>query len=278
MIYIGRKNRLRVLKSVDFGLYLDGEELGELLLPTRYVPEGTRPGDSVHVFIYADSDDRLICTTEEPLASVGECAYLKVKEQNDFGTFMEWGLSKDLLVPFNEQAYPMTSGRSYVVYVYLDADTNRIAASTKFHHFLSEDGGDFKLGEQVDLLIASQTELGYKAIVNGTHLGLIFKSEVFQPLKFGQELPGYVRAIRDDGKMDLSLQQAAAEVRDKLEGQILDYLKSHDGVSTITDKSPPELIYKTFKVSKANFKRALGRLYKKRQVLLEKGQVTLLDA
>jgi len=276
MIYVGRKNRMRVVKTVDFGLYLDGGESGEILLPGREVSEDCKPGDFLHVFIYRDSEDRLIATRETPKAMVGEAAFLKVRQQNDVGTFMDWGLSKDLLVPFNEQAWPMNPGRSYVVYLYLDTQTERIAASTKYNRHLNEDGYGFEPGEKVKLMIASRTELGYKAIINNTHLGLIFKTDVFQPLRFGQQLRGYIKVIRDDGKIDLTLQPASQAVRDELEGQILDYLHRHGGVSKITDKSPPELIYKTFKTSKANFKRALGRLYKKRQVLLEKFQVSLI--
>lgn len=277
MIYVGRKNRLRVVKAVDFGIYLDGQDLGEILLPKRDVPDNCKPGDWLHVFIYNDSEDRLIATRTMPKAMVGECAYLKVSQQNDVGTFLDWGLGKDLLIPFNQQAWPMNPGRSYVVCVYLDEQTNRIAASTKYSKYLNEDGSDFEPGEQVSLMIASRTALGYKAVINNTHLGLLFKERVFQDLRFGQELRGYIHGIRDDGKIDLSLQPSSDEVRDQLEGQILDYLKRHNGVSTITDKSPPELIYKTFQASKANFKRALGRLYKKRLVLIEKHRVALTE-
>jgi len=279
MIYIGRSNRMQVNKLVTFGAYLDGGDLGEILLPKRFVPEGCRPGDYVQVFVYADSEDRLVATTERPKVQVGEAAFLKVKQQNEVGTFMDWGLGKDLLVPFNEQAWPMHPGRSSVVFCYLDPQTNRIAASTRFNRHLKEDGrGDFEAGDSVKLMIATRTQLGYKAIINNTHVGLIFKSEVFGDLKYGQQMKGYIKSIREeDGKIDLSLQPSSDEVRDQLEEKIVEYLKAHDGVSTITDKSPPPLIYKTFNASKANFKRALGRLYKKRLVKLEKHRVTLLE-
>ncbi|MCP5428833.1 MAG: GntR family transcriptional regulator [Chromatiaceae bacterium] len=276
MVYVGRKNRLRVVKTVAFGVYLDGGESGEILLPKRDAPDGCKPGDWLHVFIYNDSDDRLIATRETPAAMVGECAYLMVRQQNDVGTFLDWGLSKDLLVPFNEQAWPMHQGRSYVVCVYLDEDTKRIAASTKYSRHLSEDGSGFTPGDEVKLMIAATTELGYKAVINNSHLGLIFKADVFQPLKFGQQLRGYIKTIRDDGKIDLALQPASAEVVDQLEGAILDYMRHNGGVSRITDKSPPDLIYKTFKASKANYKRALGRLYKKRRISIEKYQIVLV--
>jgi hypothetical protein len=277
MIYIGRKNRLQVVKTVGFGAYMNGGEHGEILLPGREMPEGCKPGDWLHVFVYADSEDRLIATRKTPRAMVGECALLKVRQQNDVGTFLDWGLGKDLLLPFNEQAWPMHPGRSYVVYVFLDEQTNRIAASTKYNRHLSEDGSGFRPGQKVKLMIAARTELGYKAVINNSHLGLVFKTDVFQPLRFGQQLPGYIKAIRDDGKIDLSLQPSSSEVRDRLETQILDYLRMHDGISKITDSSPPELIYKTFNTSKASFKRALGRLYRKRQVLIEKHRVVLAE-
>jgi predicted RNA-binding protein (virulence factor B family) len=277
MIYVGRKNRMRVVKAVDFGLYLDGGDAGEILLPRREAPSDCKPGDFLHVFVYRDSEDRLIATRETPKAMVGECALLKVKQQNDVGTFMDWGLSKDLLVPFSEQAWPMNPGRSYVVCLFLDQQTDRVAASTKYSRHLNEDGSGFRPGEKVKLMIASRTELGYKAVINNTHLGLMFKTDVFQPLKFGQQLRGYIKAIRADGKIDLTLQPAPDEARDQLEDQILDYLHRHGGVSKITDKSPPELIYKTFKTSKTNFKRALGRLYRKHRVSIEKYRISLVE-
>lgn len=276
MVAIGQYNHLVVARQVDFGVYLDGEELGEILLPRRYVPENCKPGQKIKVFIYADSEDELIATTEKPYATVGQCAYLKVKASNDVGVFMDWGLLKDLLVPFNEQAFPMNAGRSYVVYVYLDESTDRIAASTKLHHHLSEDGNEFELGQEVSLMIASRSSMGYKAAINNTHLGLIHKTEVFQPLKFGQNLKGYIKTIRPDGKIDLSLRRSARDDRDKLEDQIVAYLKKLGGSCTITDKSPPDLIYKVFKSSKANYKRALGRLYKKKVILIDKERISLL--
>jgi uncharacterized protein len=279
MIHIGRTNRMRVTRGVDFGVFLDGGDLGEILLPKRYVAAGCKPGDWVHVFVYADSEDRRVATTEKPFVQVGEAAYLKVRQQNQVGTFMDWGLGKDLLVPFNEQAWPMHPGRSSVVYCYLDPQTRRIAATTRFNRHLKEDGrGDFEAGQQVRLLIATRTPLGYKAIVDNTHLGLIYKSDVFRELRFGQQLKGYIKALREeDGRIDLSLQASADQVRDELEGKILDYLRAHGGVSTITDRSPPPLIYANFQASKATYKRALGRLYKKRLVTLDKTRITLVD-
>jgi len=278
MIYIGRMNRMKVVKHVDFGVYLDGQDEGEILLPRKDVPHDTQVGDRLHVFIYRDSDDRLIATTKRPLVQVGEAAYLKVKQQNNVGTFMDWGLPKDLLVPFNEQAWPMNEGRNVVIYCYLDENTNRIAGTTKFHRHLSEDGRNvFQEGDAVKGMVAAQTELGYKIILNNTHIGLLYKNEVFKPMRFGHELKVFIKQIRDDGRIDLSIAASNQDVRDELEEKIMAYLKAHDGVSHITDKSPPNVIYDTFNASKANFKRALGRLYKKRLVSLDKTQVRLLS-
>src|SRR5210317_2301093 len=278
MIYIGRMNRMKVVKHVDFGVYLDGQDEGEILLPRKDVPHDTEVGDRLHVFIYRDSDDRLIATTKRPLVQVGEAAYLKVKQQNNVGTFMDWGLPKDLLVPFNEQAWPMNEGRNVVIYCYLDENTNRIAGTTKFHRHLSEDGRNvFQGGDAVKGMVAAQTELGYKIILNNTHIGLLYKNEVFKPMRFGHELKLFIKQIRDDGRIDLSIAASNQDVRDELEEKIMAYLKAHDGVSHITDKSPPNVIYDTFNASKANFKRALGRLYKKRLVSLDKTKVRLLS-
>lgn len=276
MAEIGKRNQLEVVKTVNFGVYLDAQEFGEILLPKRYVPKNCKPGMTLDVFIYADSNDELIATTEVAKASVGQCAYLKVKDQSKVGVFMDWGLSKDLLVPYNEQAYPMQVGRSYVVYVYLDKTSNRIAASTNLHFHLNENGQDFEPGQAVDLMIAAQTSLGYKAIINNSHLGLIYQADVFRVLRFGQTLRGYIKSIREDGKINLTLQLANDDSRDELEEKILLFLRAMGGMSKITDKSPPELIYKTFETSKANYKRALGRLYKQKKILIEKQQITLL--
>jgi predicted RNA-binding protein (virulence factor B family) len=278
MIYIGRMNRMKVVKHVDFGVYLDGQDEGEILLPRKDVPHDTEVGDRLHVFIYRDSDDRLIATTKRPLVQVGEAAYLKVKQQNNVGTFMDWGLPKDLLVPFNEQAWPMNEGRNVVIYCYLDENTNRIAGTTKFHRHLSEDGRNvFQEGDAAKGMVAAQTELGYKIILNNTHIGLLYKNEVFKPMRFGHELKVFIKQIREDGRIDLSIAASNQDVRDELEEKIMAYLKAYDGVSHITDKSPPNVIYDTFNASKANFKRALGRLYKKRLVSLDKTQVRLLS-
>jgi predicted RNA-binding protein (virulence factor B family) len=274
---IGTINTLQVIKQVEFGVYLDGGEFGEILLPKRYVPDHLSVEDNIDVFIYCDSDDRLIATTETPLAMVGECAWLKVKDVNRVGAFMNWGLPKDLLVPYNEQYSAMEMGKSYPVCVLLDNESNRIAASSKLYQFLEEHSDDFTPQQAVNLLIIQRTDLGFKAVINHTHLGLIFHSDVFQNLKLGQKIKGYIKDIRDDGKINLSLQLPTQEKREELSETILDYLKKNGGSSTLTDKSPPEEIYKQFKVSKSNYKKALGSLYRQRIIDIDKQQITLLD-
>jgi len=275
MINIGKINHLQIVKSVDFGIYLDGEEAGEILLPLRYVPAGCTPGDSLEVFIYRDSEDRLIATTETPYAMVDQCAYLKVVAINRIGAFLDWGLPKDLLVPFSEQRKPMQIDNSYVVFLYLDGETDRIAASTSLHDHLSEKSFYFKPQQAVDLLISSRTEMGYQAVVDGTHLGLIYNNEIFQPLRVGQKLRGYIKQIRPDQKIDLCLQLDDQQTRNALAHRILDYLQANDGTLTLTDKSPPEAIYKVFGVSKKKYKKELGGLYKSKRILIEKEKITL---
>jgi len=275
-IEIGKTCCLRVLKQRDIGLYLDGDVLGEILLPKRYIPKETKVGDHIEVFLYNDSDDRLIATTEKPYVETDECELLKVVDVNHTGAFMDWGLSKDLLVPHGEQNGRMEVGRHYMVMAYLDDESDRIAASAKLDAFLSEVSVYFKPCQAVDLQIYGQTELGYKAVINHTHLGLLYKNEVFQTIKYGQKLKGYIKAIREDKKIDLSLQLPSVETRDALMCAILDYLVTEKGVSQLTDKSSPADIYQQFAVSKANYKKALGHLYKQKRIKIEKRRITLL--
>jgi predicted RNA-binding protein (virulence factor B family) len=208
---------------------------------------------------------------------VGECAWLKVKDVNRVGAFLDWGLPKDLLVPYNEQYSAMEVGKYYPVCVLLDNETNRIAASSKLYQFLEEQTDDFTPQQTVNLLIIQQTDLGFKAVINHTHLGLIFHSDVFQNLQLGQKIKGYIKEIRDDGKINLSLQPHTHEVREELSETILDYLKQNGGSTTLTDKSPPEEIYQQFQVSKSNYKKALGALYRQRIINIDKQKITLLD-
>jgi len=235
-----------------------------------------RIGDEVDVFLYNDSEDRIIATTLQPKTQVGECADLKVVSTNRFGAFLDWGLPKDLLVPFSEQQKPMQQGYSYSVTAFVDEETQRIAASTKLEQHLSVDVSAFKPRQEVNLLIYGKSDLGFKAIINGTHLGQLFEGETFQRLHFGEQVKGYIRQLRGDGKIDLVLQLPSELTRDNLSKSIIDHLRQHDGVSTLTDKSPPDDIYQVFGVSKASYKKALGQLYKNRQILIEKHKITLV--
>ncbi|MGB5328814.1 MAG: S1-like domain-containing RNA-binding protein [Gammaproteobacteria bacterium] len=276
MAFLGHYNKLRIIKRADIGVFLDGDQYGDILLPRKYAPESMRIGDEVEVFLYNDSEDRVIATTLKPKAQVGECAYLKVISTSRFGAFLDWGLPKDLLVPHSEQQKPMQQGYSYTVYLFVDEETQRIAASTKLEQHLSIDVSGFKPQQEVDLLIYGQSDLGFKAVVNGTHLGQLFSGETFQPLHFGEQLKGFIRQVRVDGKIDLMLQLPSELTRDNLSDTIIEHLRQNDGISTLTDKSPPDDIYRAFGVSKASYKKALGQLYKQRRIAIEKHQITLL--
>jgi predicted RNA-binding protein (virulence factor B family) len=277
MVEIGTFNKLQVVKQVDFGVYVDGGELDTILLPKRYVPAGCEIGDWIDVFLYFDSDDLLIATTEKPKAEVGDCAMLTVVDINQAGAFMDWGLPKDLLVPYNEQQKPMQVGYSYVVHVFHDQNSDRIAASTKLSHHLDEETLWLKPRQAVNLLIAGRTELGYKAVIDNKYLGLIFRADAFRPLKIGERLPGFVKSIRKDGKIDLLISQATLQADHDLGEQIIRYLQDAGGESELSDKSDPEAIYRAFKVSKKKYKQALGSLYKSHRILIEPGKIKLIN-
>ncbi|WP_038071290.1 CvfB family protein [Hydrogenovibrio kuenenii] len=274
--HIGQVNRLKVVKEVEFGLYLDGLQLGEILLPSRYVTAEAQVGEELDVFVYQDSQDRLVATTETPMASVGEVAFLKVNQVNRTGAFLDWGMPKDLLVPFAEQRVPMEEGRSYCVYVYVD-NSVRIAASSKLSLFLSETNDDFKTGQEVRLMVASRSDLGYTVVINGTHLGLIHNSDLLQPLRMGQKMKGYIKGIRPDLKINVTLQKLGKAGRQDLVGQILAFLAENKGVSTLVDKSSPEDIFAQYRVSKAAYKKALSQLYKERKIIIEPNQIRLVS-
>ncbi len=268
MIEIGKFSELEILREVDFGFYLDGGPLGELLLPNNSVEGRCHPGDIVNVFIYLDSEDRVITTMERPYIEVGEFALLRVIAVESVGAFMDWGLTKDLLVPFREQKLPLSIGRSYIVRAYLDNKTDRIVASTKLDRFLDKTPADYEAGEEVDLLITRRTDLGYNAIINGSHWGVLYENQVFQRLDVGQEITGYINKMRGDDKIDLLLEKPGYEKVDGMAGEILDLLKESGGFLSVTSKSTPEEIYSLFGMSKKNFKKAVGALYKQRLVIL----------
>ncbi|MBQ2507133.1 MAG: GntR family transcriptional regulator [Bacteroidaceae bacterium] len=273
-IKLGEMNLLKVVKTVDFGVYLDGgEQAGEILLPTRYVPEGCQPGDELNVFLYLDQEERLIATTLVPKAKVGDFAYLKVTWINQYGAFLDWGLMKDLFVPFREQKMRMQQDNSYIVYVHIDEESYRIVGSAKIDKFIKQPlANTYSTGDEVNLLIAQKTDLGFKAIVDNQFMGLLYDNEVFRPLHTGDKLKGFIKQMRPDGKIDLILQKgnSADKVADFSE-QLLNYLKEHDGHTDLNDKSDSKLIYETFGVSKKVFKKGIGDLYKKRIIILDDG-------
>jgi len=275
-IKLGKYNQLEVVKEVDFGVYLNGDEDGEILLPKRYVPEGTKPGDILNVFIYLDMEERLVATTLQPYVQVGEFACLQVAWVNQFGAFLDWGLMKDLFVPFREQKMKMQKGKRYVVHVHLDEESYRIVASAKVEHYLSTEKPEYQLGQEVNVMVWQRTDLGYKVIVENQFSGMLFHNEVFQPLEAGMHLSAFVKQVRPDGKIDLELQKAGARKVDDFSEVLLQYIKDNDGFTPLNDKTDAEVIYQTFGVSKKTFKKAVGDLYKKRLVVLEEGGIRLV--
>lgn len=276
MVNPGKINTLKVVKEVDFGLYLDGHNFGEVLMPKRYVSKDLKPGDDVEVFLYFDSEDRLVATTETPLAQTEEFAYLKVKEVAKPGAFLDWGVMKDLLVPFREQRTEMQAGSKYLVYIYLDHVTQRIVASSRLERFLDNVPHDYEPNQEVDLLIWEKTPLGYKAIINGLHTGLLYENEVFQVLNPGMKLKGYIKAVREDEKIDLALQKAGMEHVDATSAMILEKLKSRGGFIEANDNTSPESIKHMFGISKKVFKKAIGQLYKSRLITIEDKGIRLV--
>jgi hypothetical protein len=274
---IGKISQLEILREAEAGLYLDGEELGEILLPRRYVLEQWGPGDTVEVFIMRDSEDRLVAITEKPMAMVGEFAFLRVVAITEVGAFLDWGLSKDLLVPFREQRIKMQEGRSYVVHVYLDERGDRIVASSKLDQFLGKTAVNYSVAQAVDLLISQKTDLGFKAIINGTHWGMLFKNNVFRALEYGQRVDGFIQEVREDGKISLTLEKPGYEKVPDVSRNILAYIEAEGGFMPINDKSPSEEITARFGVSKKTFKKAIGALYKARKITIEDDGTRLLD-
>lgn len=265
-IKLGRMNRLTVVKSVDFGLYLDGGREGEILLPARYVPKDTHIGDELDVFLYLDSEERLIATTEHPKAMVGDFAYLQVAWVNNFGAFLDWGLMKDLFVPFREQKMKMVKGQSYIVHLHVDEESYRIMASAKVEHYLSKEMPPYAEGDEVDILVWQKTDLGFKVIVDNRFGGLIYDSEVFRQLHTGDRAKAYIKQVRPDGKLDLTLNLHGKAAVDDFSEVLLEHLHKNGGKTSLGDKSPAEEIYALFGVSKKVFKKAVGDLYKRRLI------------
>ena len=266
---IGEYNNLRINRMVDFGAYLIDEDTHEVLLPKRYLTPEMKVGDDIKVFVYNDSENRPVATTETPHAVVGDFALMRVKAVNKVGAFLDWGLAaKDLLVPFSEQRVDMQAGRSYIVRVYLDPASQRIVASAKIAKFLNQSEPEYYHREKVEVLVVQRSDLGYRVIINNAHWGQIYQNETYQDVNIGDRFTAFVKQVRPDGKIDVTLAKIEKMRVDDLAERILDYLSAHNGEMALTDKSDPEDINKTFNCSKKDFKKALGLLYKQQKVTL----------
>jgi len=276
MARIGRINKLTVKTRRDDGALLDGGEVGDIFLPSSDLPEPCQPGAEVVVLVYLDAEDQPRATTQRPLLTVGRFAGLRVVASTSSGAYLDWGVPKDLFVPRSEQQVNMVTGQRHVVFAYLDEKTGRIIASSKLDKFLSQLPPDYAEGEEVDLLISEQTDLGYKAVINQAHGGMLYKNEIFRQLTIGQQLPGYIKKVREDGKIDLCLQQLGYQGVDEIAQAILAAIQEQGGRIPVTDKSPPEEIYARFGVSKKSFKKAIGALYQKRLIAIDSEGISLV--
>lgn len=275
MVQVGQYNELEVIKLMDFGIYL-GDGMVEILMPAKWVPKDVRIGDMLEVFIFRDSEGRLIATTIKPYAVAGEFAFLEVQQANSMGAFMDWGMEKNLLVPFREQPGKLEEGKSYVVFVYVDEETNRIVASAKLNKFIERENIELENGDVVDLLIYSETDKGFNAIINNTYAGLIYRNEVFGNIRVGDKVKGYIKQVREDNKIDLSLQKSGFELVDDVKWRILNLLKEKNGFLPLNDNSTPDEIKNALQISKKAFKKAVGALYRERLVTLTDKGVELI--
>ncbi len=268
MIELGKKASLKIVKRTDFGFYLDGENFGEILMPKRYITPEMEIGKKVDVFVFLDGEERIVATTETPYAQVGEFGRMKVNKIEKVGAFLDWGVSKELLVPFSEQKIKMEEGRYYFVYVFLDTVTDRIAASMKIEKFLNKSKPEYRVGEQVSVIISSITDIGYKCITQDRFQGVMYKNEVYKKLQAGDKLNVFIKKIRDDNKLDFSLEPIGYSKIDKNAMHILTLLNKSNGKLPYNDKTDPEVIYEIFGFSKKVFKQAIGNLYKQREIII----------
>lgn len=275
MIRIGNFNRLMILERSQGKVFLDGGEDGQVILSNREAPPECQVGEMLNVFVYTDADsDSLLATVQRPFVTVGEFAHLEVASLERIGAFLDWGLPKQLFLPFREQTRELQIGHKAIVYLYLDS-TRRISASMRIDKHLNKNPRDYFYGQKVDLLIFGATDLGFKAIVNGRHLGLLYGNEIFQPISIGQSIGGFIQNIREDGKLDLSLQQAGYRGVDEISQKILDILEKKGGFLAMTDRSSAEEIYQVFNMSKKKYKMAVGNLYKKRLIHIDETGIRL---
>lgn len=275
MLHLGIKNTLRILRGIGVGMFLGDDEGNDVLLPKKYVPENAIVGDDIEVFIYRDSEDRIIATNLEPKIQLNQFACLQVKSVTAIGAFLDWGLEKDLFVPFREQNKKMEEGRWYAVYLYLDEETDRLVASCKVNRYFEKENIDLQIGQEVDLLIFEETDLGLNAIINNKYKGLIYENEIFQRIKIGTRTKGFVKNIRDDNRIDLSLQkQGYANVEPNAE-RILEKLKANNGFLDVTDKSDANYVMYQLEMSKKTFKKAVGALYRQKTIRIEEDGIYL---
>jgi len=276
MAQIGKYNRLKTVRETDNGLYLDGENLGEILMPKKFVTQNIYETGKAEVFVYSDSEDRLIATTETPLVEAGGFEFLSVVATNRFGAFLDWGLPKDLLVPFSEQKNKMKVGNAYLVHVYVDKITNRVVASAKLEKFLNNTPPPFKNGDKVEILVAEETDLGFKVIVENEYWGIIYRNQLFNDVKPGQRKKAFVSKVRDDEKIDILLEKPGYQKIDSISERVLIVLKENNGFLAVNDKSPPAMIQALFGISKKNFKMAVGNLYKKKIIIFKSDGIAII--
>ena len=277
MFDVGKINRLKVLRLTPPGMYL-GSEVNDdvVLLPTRLIPEGLKVDDYVEVFIYTDSEDRIIATSQTPKIRLNEIAGLEVKDATQIGAFLDWGLDKDLFVPFKEQQHKMVKGEKYLVYLYLDEYSSRLAATSKIDRFLNNEDPTFNVGDQVDLWIGDYTDLGVNVVINGQYKGLVYKNELFKKVRRGDKAVGFIKDIREDGKIDVSLQQQGFEAIDPAAQEILAKLKTTNGFLNLNDNSDPDTIKHKLQMSKKTFKKAIGALFRQRLISIEEDGIHLV--
>jgi len=276
MIEIGKINTLTILRETTVGLYLGDEDRNDVLLPNSFIKDNYKVGDKLDVFIYNDSEDRIIATTKTPYAKINEFAYLRVVSVSEVGAFMDWGLEKDLLVPFSEQKHKMSEDNFYVVYIYLDEVTNRIVASNKIDKFIDNENLQLEEGQKVDLIVYEESPLGFSCIINGAHKGLIYHNDIYKDVYIGDEMEGFVKTIREDKLIDISFQKSGFKnVLDSTE-VVMEYLIKNNGFLSLHDKSTPEEISIRLSMSKATFKKAIGILYRHRKVLIKPDGVYLV--
>ncbi len=276
MMHLGQFNTLTILRFTNPGAYLGDDEDNDVLLPTKYLTPDLSIGDEIEVFLYLDSEDRLVATTEKPMIELNSFEFLKVKEVTHFGAFLDWGLEKDLLVPFKEQSLKMEEGKYYLVYLYLDEATQRLVASAKVKKFFETELIVVKEKDEVDVLICETTDLGKNVVVNDTYSGLIYNSDIFRFLKRGERCKGYVTKVREDGKLDISLEKPGFQKIEPNSEIILKFIEKNEGKLRLTDKSDPDAIRDTLGMSKKTFKQALGNLYKQRLVVIHEDHISLV--